>query len=41
MSEDNNRKKLSAGHKFGLLIAIKLLVVVVAVVFFLKHKGLI
>ena len=41
MTENTDRKKLSTAHKFGLLIVVKLVVIVVAVVVFLKYKGLI
>lgn len=41
MTENTDKKKLSGAQKFGLLIAVKLVVVIVAVVFFLKYKGLI
>ena len=41
MTENTDKKKLSTAHKFGLLIAVKLVIIVGAVVFFLKYKGLI
>jgi len=41
VNDDTDKKKLSTAHKFGLLIAVKLVIIIVAVVFFLKYKGLI
>jgi len=41
MTDNTEKKKLSTAHKFGLLIVVKLVIIVVAVVFFLKYKGLI
>lgn len=41
MTENTDKKKFSGAQKFGLLITVKLVIIAVAVVFFLKYKGLI